>query len=512
MNKKQFKEHINRYGGFCHISLESASCELPSAAGLKVEAPTAEERKKYNVPEGAIYFKGIASNADLNRNGYIIVLEAWKKGIKDYMQNPQILLGHDQDKSVGRCTVMEITEQGLYVEGYAFDDYTEQRFSRGLLTAMSTGHYTVKFDFINLKTGEVLTKTDFRRRWDEFWGLDEKDQNHLDNWVRRITETEIVEFSLVSIPANRKSLISSREDLEKWRETEALAAGVAKSDEMADNLNVTTESMLMHTLTETDLEKYPTLASKHKVGEAISASAWAQITGEKTETNDPADSKPEDTTAENADETAAGDDTPADETDGEEGDAAAADEDEPAEGGDETSDPADSPADEPEAEPTDETDGGDDDGGEAEEKVKISKADREKLKAEAEAAKNRAAELAAAVENTFADGDEDEEAPAATEAATVKVDVLNMEKVKEVMQELVNTIESQQAQINTLTATLEAMPAKRGLILHNQFAASEKVAKDAKAETAQNQEKTSAQVKELEGVFAASGLAHLLKK
>lgn len=471
MDKKRLKELINKHGGFTQFYIEKPNGESKGS------------------PEGAISFKGIASNGDLNRNGYIIVLEAWKKSIKDYMKNPQILLGHDMDKSIGKCTKMEITSEGLYVEGYVFDDYTDERFSRGLLNALSTGHLTKKFDFINLKTGEILTKTEFRRRWDEFWGLDEKDGNHLDNWVRRITETEIVEFSLVSIPANKKSLITSREELENWYKEVTAGGVVAKNNKSTDNNNVTQETMKMHTLTEADLEKFPTLAEKYEVGDAISAEAWTQISGEKTDTTDKADETAKDKKAEKSDEKADDDDTPAENAD--DGDDTAADDEGAADSEDEEPAPADG------------TDGEDD---EAAEKLVISKTDREKLKAEAEEAKKRAERLAEAVESTACE--EDEEKPKNLETVKLK----DMEEVQGTVKELVRVIETQQGQINKLVEALENVPAKKGLILHNQFTKAEKA--DKKEETAENKddEKVKKQAEEIGKIFAGSGLAHLIKK
>ena len=263
MKKKHLKNAINANGGFMKFNIESLA-NSAEAAG-----------KKGDTPEGTISFSGIASNGDLNRNGYIITVDAWKKSIKAYMRdNPIVLLQHDMDQPIGQCTKMEITSKGLEVEGYIFDEYTDGRFGKGLFNAISTGHITIKYDFINIKTGEILPSADFWRN--HFWDLEDSDKNYIDNWVRRITETEIIEFSLVSIPANRKSLITNREDLDTWRK------GFAQNKIVNNNSN-----MNMRTLSAADLEQYPVLAEKYSEGESIAVKAWEAIAVENPKGDDP---------------------------------------------------------------------------------------------------------------------------------------------------------------------------------------------------------------------------------
>lgn len=493
MDKRQLKELINKNGGFSHLAVEM----------VEAEAMSAEERKAKKIPEGAKFFSGIASNGDLNRNGYIIIVEAWRKSIKAFMENPVVLLGHDMSQPIGRCTKMEITPKGLYVEGYVFDEYTDGRVGKGLITTLSTGHYTKKYDFLNLKTGQILTKQDFRRQWDAFWQLDEKHKDYIDNWVRRITETEIVEFSFVSIPANRKSFVTVKEELQKWYQEGVKIQKVAKTTENVDNLTVTKNTM--HNLTETDLESYPALAEKYNVGDAINAEAWEAITGEKLDTKDLAEEKPEDQTAEKADETAASDDSTAENAD---------------DGGD-TADQGDDDdkGDAENADGSDSEDGedGDDDAENAEEKpettaekVKISKEARAKLKEEAAKAKANAEKLALALEGTT-DGEDDEDEEKAEEKPTTEAKALDMEKLTGVVTELFKTIKGQQEQITTLTKALENVPAKKGLILHSQFGEAAKTAEKAKETAAKTDANTEAQIAELNGIFAKSGVVPTFK-
>lgn len=173
------------------------------------------------VPEGAKYFEGVVSNGELNRNGYIIRPQALIDSLGVYMMNPIILLGHDTDQPIGRCLSASARgangkEQEIFVTGYIFDDLTEGRFGRGLLNALSTGHITNEVEFENSETGEVLSAEEFRKfNWEEQCN---------GNWLMAVTKLEWVEFSSVAIGSNRKSLITSRNAIEAFVKSEKFSA------------------------------------------------------------------------------------------------------------------------------------------------------------------------------------------------------------------------------------------------------------------------------------------------
>ena len=184
--KKELKNMINKRGFFAQMTYD-----------IKTNAP-----EGVTIPDGAIYFEGIASNGELNRNGYIIRPQAWVDAISGYMQNPIILLQHDVDQPIGQALSAQVTSEGLHVTGFVFDDLTGEKFSRGLYKALSTGHYTEAYEFENTETGETLTEEQFSK-------LPFEEQVR-DVWVLAVTKLEWVEFSVVSIGSNRKSLISKK--------------------------------------------------------------------------------------------------------------------------------------------------------------------------------------------------------------------------------------------------------------------------------------------------------------
>lgn len=197
MNKKEVKKDINKNGFFLNLNM-TVQKNIPTELVSRV-------------PEGATYFEGIASNGDLNRNGYGIRESAWKDAINGYFQNPVILLQHDMDKPIGTAlTAQVIPNEGLKVSGYVFDEYTENRFSKGLLRALSTGHYTIEVEFENDETHEVLSEEDFIAKYQPGYSFWTGEIVPPPGWTMYVTKLEWVEFSVVSIGSNRKSLVTKQ--------------------------------------------------------------------------------------------------------------------------------------------------------------------------------------------------------------------------------------------------------------------------------------------------------------
>lgn len=207
-SKKELKDYVNEHGFFSNALIDRTETNAP--AGLKDQ-----------IPEGAMYFKAIASNGDLNRNGYIIREKAFKAAIQQYMENPVILLQHDMNQPVGRVLRANGGQEGIQIEGYIYDEYTNNRFSKGLFNAVSTGHLTEGLEFQNETTNEVITE-------EEFQALPWKDKSS-GAWVMAVTALDWLENSIVSIGANRKSLVKNKDLVKNY--VEALKNEAGESDE-----------------------------------------------------------------------------------------------------------------------------------------------------------------------------------------------------------------------------------------------------------------------------------------
>lgn len=196
MSKKELKDYVNANGFFTSAMIQR-----------EVNAPSA---LKDQIPEGAIYFKAIASNGELNRNGYIIRESAWKPAIAGYMENPIVLLQHDMDQPVGHVLTARVGKEGLVIEGYVYDEHTDGRFGKNLFNAISTGHLTEEIEFENTATGQILSEEEFRALpWEE---------KISEQWVMAVTALDWLENSIVSIGANRKSMILGKDLVKNYVE------------------------------------------------------------------------------------------------------------------------------------------------------------------------------------------------------------------------------------------------------------------------------------------------------
>ncbi len=133
-----------------------------------------------------LFIEGFASTKDIDRVDDIVEPTAFKKTLKAFMENPVLMFNHGMGIKgrdvVGKIVESEIREKGLWVK--AFISETEQelrtKIKEGLFKAFSFGFKILKSDMIKQA------------------GKD----------IRKIAEVELLEVSVVSIPANRRALFS----------------------------------------------------------------------------------------------------------------------------------------------------------------------------------------------------------------------------------------------------------------------------------------------------------------
>lgn len=148
---------------------------------------------------GSIVIEGMASTDRLDRHGDIILPSAYEGTLETYMSNPQILLQHDYDKPIGKCTESGIRENGLWIKAEITenDDGVIDKIEKGLYGAFSVGFFCKAYEYIY--DGRVVFTQDGLAEgatWEEFYASD----------LRRITDVDLVEISVVSVPANPAAL------------------------------------------------------------------------------------------------------------------------------------------------------------------------------------------------------------------------------------------------------------------------------------------------------------------
>ena len=217
MTKKELKAFVNQHGGFTKGKVQTLSF-----------SPTEEEKNL--IPEGAFSFEAVLSDESINMNGYRILLSAWQEGFAKYFSEYEglVYLQHDMDQPIGKTLEITVDEElGLLcARGFAYDDLTEKRVSRGLVRDISTGHIPLEVKYINKDTNEEKTPDEFfdlmrdmvDRMFDEGKKRTEIREAIValqELWIQTHTKVQIVEYSFVSVGANKNAEVKRINALEK---------------------------------------------------------------------------------------------------------------------------------------------------------------------------------------------------------------------------------------------------------------------------------------------------------
>lgn len=217
MTKKELKAFVNQHGGFTKGKVQTLSF-----------SPTEEEKNL--IPEGAFSFEAVLSDESINMNGYRILLSAWQEGFAKYFSDYEglVYLQHDMDQPIGKTLDIAVDEEQaiLYARGFAYDDLTEKRVSRGLVRDISTGHIPLEILYINKDTNEEKTPDEFfdlmrdmvdrmfdeGKKWSE---IREAIVALQELWIQTHTKVQIIEYSFVSVGANKNAEVKRINALEK---------------------------------------------------------------------------------------------------------------------------------------------------------------------------------------------------------------------------------------------------------------------------------------------------------
>lgn len=217
LTKKELKAFVNQHGGFTKGKVQTLSF-----------SPTEEEKNL--IPEGAFSFEAVLSDESINMNGYRILLSAWQEGFANYFSDYEglVYLQHDMDQPIGKTLNIAVDEeqQVLYARGFAYDDLTEKRISRGLVRDISTGHIPLEIKYINKDTNEEKTSDEFfelmrdmvdrmfdeGKKWSE---IREAIVALQELWIQTHTKVQIIEYSFVSVGANKNAEVKRINAIEK---------------------------------------------------------------------------------------------------------------------------------------------------------------------------------------------------------------------------------------------------------------------------------------------------------
>lgn len=143
----------------------------------------------------SIEIEGYASTKDIDRYGDVVNPSAFEESIDLFMKNPVMLLQHDHNKRIGDFTELKIDENGLYAKGLvkytAGDDELFAKIENKSLKGFSIGYRVLEAEFKDI--------------------TDEK--GNVIDWIFVINKLDLVEISVVNVPANPYTLMKSLEDL-----------------------------------------------------------------------------------------------------------------------------------------------------------------------------------------------------------------------------------------------------------------------------------------------------------
>ena len=141
-----------------------------------------------------LQFEWYASTKDKDRWGDIVLPSAFESCLNTYMENPIIFLQHDSNRPIGSMIEATIDDKWLYVKGIVKSDKDNifQDLRTGVIKTMSFGYRVPRDWYTQIET----TKPDGTKEI-----------------ANEITNLELFEISLVSVPMNPKAQVKSKDTL-----------------------------------------------------------------------------------------------------------------------------------------------------------------------------------------------------------------------------------------------------------------------------------------------------------
>ena len=154
---------------------------------------SAFETKSYKKGSKSLKIAGYANTIAKDRAGDVVTAQAWAKGVENYRRNPVLLYQHKHDNPIGRVDKITVDKKGIFVEA-AVSEAAEK--NHGVQTLIKDGalkSFSVGF---RVKDGKYNSNDD----------------------TMMITDVELLEISVVSVPCNQDSLFSIRKSFDSEKD------------------------------------------------------------------------------------------------------------------------------------------------------------------------------------------------------------------------------------------------------------------------------------------------------
>lgn len=208
-----------------------------------------------------IKIKWFASTPDVDRRNDVVLPWAFDNSIKTYMENPVVLLQHDEDKWIWKTIDYALSNDWLEIEAEISNDIDNvfKWISDWILKGFSIWYIA--------------------KKWSYF--VDE------DKEIRQLEELDLVEISVVSVPANPSSLFTLQKSLKKFfnnLQTENMTKKENKNTEEPTDTWVDT-SEFVKTIESEKWTEDKILDESEKAGETPDSQEWP--VENTVQTNDP---------------------------------------------------------------------------------------------------------------------------------------------------------------------------------------------------------------------------------
>lgn len=147
------------------------------------------EAKSFKKGSKSLRIAGYANTTAKDRSGDVVTAEAWAKGVENFRKNPVMLYQHKHDCPIGRIDSISVDKKGIYVEGSVSEAAEKNHGIQTLIKDGALKSFSVGF---RIKDGKYNREDD----------------------SMLITDVELLEISVVSVPCNQESLFSIRKSFD----------------------------------------------------------------------------------------------------------------------------------------------------------------------------------------------------------------------------------------------------------------------------------------------------------
>ena len=166
---------------------------------------SAFETKAFKKGSKGLKIAGYANTIVKDRAGDVVTAQAWAKGVDNYRKNPVLLYQHKHDCPIGRVENIIVDKKGIHVEASVSEAAEKTHGVQTLIKDGALKSFSVGF---RVKDGKYNREDD----------------------SMTITDVELLEISVVSVPCNQDSLFSIRKSFDSDDEFNEFKKSLKEAD------------------------------------------------------------------------------------------------------------------------------------------------------------------------------------------------------------------------------------------------------------------------------------------